>query len=478
MPNPAAGEVRWTEDGPVARITLKGKVRKPFPLTACRTKEEATERCAFVSRLAARFRQAGLIETPRALELLRMAAGEPKAMLAGVLEVAGEFVGGKLVDKAAPSAPTFAKLAEQWTSGELHKLYPDNVKKKDSDVDEARFKKITAIEVGGARFGDIPVDRVTLDHAQDVMRKLPEEAKSAGTRRHYAQLLSRVLALAVYPCRYITSSPLPRGFMPKNGKPPSFPYLYPDEDATLLKCTKPTVPLCYRVLWGFLAREGAREGEAIGLHVRDFDLKRGTVSLDENKTDDPRTWMLDASVTRALAAWVKLREAKPDDPMFVDEHGGILTPDHRLAALLRAHLVAAGVTRPELHNNGTNRRRLRVHDLRGTFVTLGLANGKTETWVADRTGHKSSQMINRYRRSARSASELGLGPLQPLDALISELSEGVETELASVSSPPHRPETSGSTGDRTPDQWIKNPLLYRLSYRPGRALGTARGRAT
>jgi hypothetical protein len=32
---------------------------------------------------------------------------------------------------------------------------------------------------------------------------------------------------------------------------------------------------------------------------------------------------------------------------------------------------------------------------------------------------------------------------------------------------------SGSTGDRTPDQWIKNPLLYRLSYRPGRALRTA-----
>jgi len=30
-------------------------------------------------------------------------------------------------------------------------------------------------------------------------------------------------------------------------------------------------------------------------------------------------------------------------------------------------------------------------------------------------------MINRYKRAARTASELGLGPLQPLDVVIPEL---------------------------------------------------------
>jgi hypothetical protein len=29
---------------------------------------------------------------------------------------------------------------------------------------------------------------------------------------------------------------------------------------------------------------------------------------------------------------------------------------------------------------------MRVHDLRGTFVTLALADGKSESWVADRAG--------------------------------------------------------------------------------------------
>ncbi|MDF3071599.1 MAG: putative integrase/recombinase [Polyangiaceae bacterium] len=58
---------------------------------------------------------------------------------------------------------------------------------------------------------------------------------------------------------------------------------------------------------------------------------------------------------------------------------------------------------------GTNRRKLPVHDLRATFATLSLANGKTETWVADPTGHRTGQMISRYRSAAGSATELELG---------------------------------------------------------------------
>lgn len=56
-------------------------------------------------------------------------------------------------------------------------------------------------------------------------------------------------------------------------------------------------------------------------------------------------------------------------------------------------------------------------------MTLAPANGRSETCVADRTGHKSSLMINRYRRAARSAVELGLGTLSPLDEANPELRE-------------------------------------------------------
>jgi hypothetical protein len=106
------------------------------------------------------------------------------------------------------------------------------------------------------------------------------------------------------------------------------------------------------------------------------------------------------------------------------------------------------VRREELHNTGTNRRQLRAHDLRGTFVTLSLANGRSETWVADRTGHKSSLMINRYRRAARSAVELGLGTLTPLAEAIPELR----------SEPDERPKTEGVGSPAGSDHFQKTTL--------------------
>jgi integrase len=143
--------------------------------------------------------------------------------------------------------------------------------------------------------------------------------------------------------------------------------------------------------------------------------------LGSEKLASSRPERASTPARRALKAWVALRDAKPEDPMFVDEHGNPLTSDHRLAEQLRGHLAAAGVDRRELHHDAKNRRKLRVHDLRATFVTLGLANGKTETWVADRTGHASSQVINRDRRQARAANELGLGELLALHLAIDEL---------------------------------------------------------
>ena len=80
--------------------------------------------------------------------------------------------------------------------------------------------------------------------------------------------------------------------------------------------------------------------------------------------------------------------------------------EDRVAETFRAHLRLAGVNRAELFEHNDNSRQIRVHDLRATFITLALANNRTETWVQDRTGHKSSVMVNRYRRQARQANEL------------------------------------------------------------------------
>jgi hypothetical protein len=64
---------------------------------------------------------------------------------------------------------------------------------------------------------------------------------------------------------------------------------------------------------------------------------------------------------------------------------------------------------------------VRVHDLRALFVTTSLAAGKPESWVRDRTSHRTIAMLDRYRRQARLFAELHLGELLPLDAAIPEL---------------------------------------------------------
>jgi integrase len=404
-----------------ARVTLKGKLRVDVPLvhlTDPDQEPDAKLHAAFISEQAAKLRRAGKIETLAARSLLEALGAEPT--LGPEAETIVDRLCGTKGDPLAArgGGVTFAQFAKRWTDGELAIDYPDHVKTKNATIDTGRLSALCKIDVGGLKLGAVALRKVSLDHAERAMAGLPDDVKRPATRRQYAQILHRVLALAVYPCRLIPINPLPKGFLPKIGKAPAFPYVYPDEDTALLSNAE--VPLWRRVLFGFLAREGCRISEASALTFADLDLKRGTVSLDANKTDDPRAWALDPGVMRALVAWKALRDAELDDHVFIGAEGARLAPDS-LAPELRADLLASGVTRRELFEAGENRRVLRVHDLRATFITLSLANGRSETWVADRTGHTSSIMINRYRRQARAAAELKLGKLKPMDLTISEL---------------------------------------------------------
>jgi hypothetical protein len=56
-------------------------------------------------------------------------------------------------------------------------------------------------------------------------------------------------------------------------------------------------------------------------------------------------------------------------------------------------------------------------------VTLSLAQGKSEAWVTDRTGHKSSAMLYLYKRAARTHAEAEFGVLVPLHEAIPELAQ-------------------------------------------------------
>jgi len=313
------------------------------------------------------------------------------------------------------------ELADLWTSGGLAELFPDHIRKKRSSrSDRARLIKHILPVVGDRPVSDFD-GAGGLELAESVMRKLPpSDQLGRDSRRHVAQIIHRLLALAIYPLNLITSNPLPRGWLPRGSATKAKSYLFPAEEAQLLGQTR--VPLLNRLFYGFLCREGLRASEARDLLVGDIDLDHGVLNLDRNKTDDPRSWALSPGVLDALRIFLRRYRpgAKPSELLFMTASGR-RPPGDNLARALRRDLKVARVNRPQLFTDNDERKQIRGHDLRATFVTINLANGKTETWISDRTGHRSSQMISKYRRLARTHSELKLGELVPLSSAIPEL---------------------------------------------------------
>ena len=433
-----------------ARVSVAPKQRKSVLLPSITSEGDARVRASSMNGLVRQLRDAKRNEyIEKVVEQAAIAGSKAMADLVGI--VAGICAGTekpKAKRVSLSDIPTFKSVAELWTGGDLHRDFPDHVKtKKTADVDLQRLKGTIFPLVG-----HVPIVSFTLADAERVMRELPltpsKRPLKPATRRQYAQLLHRVLKLAVYPLGLIPHNPLPEGFLPHPGEPPAFTYLHPKEDADLLKCA--AVPLLRRLLYGMLAREGMRADEARALTWASLDLETGTLDLDENKTDDPRTWVLDAGVAEALRRWKKITLfAKPTDYVFTQEDGRTVNVG-RLAEQLRADLETAKLTRAALFNRTDKRSWLRVHDLRGTFVTLALANGKTEAWVMDRTGHTTSQMLNRYRRAARSVAELELGTLSPLNDALPELQSPSPTPV----SPP-----GGGEGAADPERTAESSEL-------------------
>jgi integrase len=317
---------------------------------------------------------------------------------------------------------TFEQFASLWTSGKLAARYPDHVKTKRTAKHDGQRLKLYVYPVIGAEPLSSFEGRHGLELVEKVQAALPPVSRtfSRASRRQVLQAVHRVLVLAVYPAKIISASPLPKGFLPKPDSNKAKTYLYPDEDAKLMACK--AVPLETRLCFGLLIREGFRVSELLGLTWSNVDVDRGVVYLDENKTDDPRSWVLDAGVAEALRRWKKhfAWRPSPSSPVLrvwdgdkVDRYG--------LAESLRDALETAGVDRPQVFERTDTRMPLRAHDLRASFVTVNLALGKSEAWITDRTGHRSSQMIYRYKRQARTHAELNLGGFVPLDEALPEL---------------------------------------------------------
>lgn len=416
MSREATGSIRWRGKAAQFRITIAGK-HYAVPIR-CHGADEARDRCVLLTSVGRRLHASGHGADTQ-LWLANIAGAADGKDLDDLLDGLDDLCAGRVELRDVAKSGTFAALAERWTSGELARLYRDHIKAIDHRANKSYLNSHILPHVGG-----VPVVAFTEEHGALVMSKLPDGLE-VTTRRHVAQIMSRLMSLAVWPLKLIQTNPLPRGWLPPIPKGRAKGWLYPDEDARLLACRD--IPLSWRVFYGFLHREGCRRSEAILLRWLALDLVRGTIHLDVNKTDEPRMWALDAGTVAGMRAWQAM--VAPEDlseHVFLDESGEPMDGvDKHFAARFRRHLQAAGITRSELFVRSAHRQPIRLHDCRATFITVSLAGGRSETWVQDRTGHKSSVMINRYRRAARTLEELRLGmkDFLPLDQAIPEFRE-------------------------------------------------------
>ena len=423
MRNPT-GQLLWRDGRPVLRIPIG--VKRPFFELRCATEAEANERAGIIIEMVVALRAADRVNITE--EIVKQAASaRTPSELEGVRAAVKTICEGQVVARPQfDHAITFKEFAEQWYTGKLHEKYPRYVKRKKTQDQDKQFLTKWVFP----HIGNLPLLAVTADHCEDVINELPPE-KSDYVARHVAQVMRRTLALAVAPAKILKEAPVVA--VPAIHSKKARTYLYADEDRMLLACTD--IYLVLRLIYGVLDREGLRVSEALTLDFVDLDLKNGIIHLDKNKTDDPRSWALDSSVAEALRIWKRYFHPNPSPQsrvfVYPDEsrEAGQPLDTATRAEELRANLRKAGCTRAQIHERSDERRPLCIHDLRATFITISLAQGETETWVANRTGHKSSKMINEYRRRAECHAEVVMGGLTPLVRAIPEFA-AVQANLA------------------------------------------------
>ena len=366
---------------------------------------------------------------------------------------------------------TWGQLAAAWANQTLATEYPNAgyAKGTGDSTDKPR------VEFLAKYIGNAPLATFSDDDYWRAMRPARARCKTDSTFRAYAQVCRRVIKIAVE-LQIIARWPLGATCkLPKvaKGSGPEFPFLYPDEYVRLMRC--PLVPIEFRVLWGFILREGLRIAEAFRIrweHLSQLPNGRWLLDVPDTKTGRALNFVLNVGTGEVLDAFRAVLVTPPGPArnqltqaqrrrLDEGELGGKVpagelagpfawlkaTNLKHAAAQLRKHIETSGTTRSRLLFTQGRLRRLREHDLRSTFVTWCKLAGIDNETISAHTGHESSTMIARYNRSKATIEHLGLPPYLPLDEAFGE--HALAGELAEAGVPllgmgePDEPDTYG-----------------------------------
>lgn len=432
------------------RLVLTGGDRPWLPLGKC-SEEKARAKLAALSE---RGRQSGqLNQFVDRVRATQMAPRKNRKSLEGDLEV------------------SVRELVRDWTTGKLFDVH--GAVNRLRPIASSRInawtlnKTVLDLETRGPRkpkFGDLRVIDVTPEDIAKIMAMQPRE-HAAQTRMHTYQRLRRVFDLAEFPCRLRTegTNPVKRHLRPERDEEKLYCYLYPSELVALLRCRK--IPVGRRVLYAVAVYTGLRKGSLYSLLWRGVDFEHGTISAFRVKGKQrvngggdaagrPIFSRGDPSLLKLLHAWwIYCGRPAPDKPLI---SGVEVDQNHDEARVLREDLAAVGITRELLFSDAPNVEAIRFHDCRSTFCTWARRAGKSDAWIAERTGHRlSGSMIDRYTRQAQTLGDLEYESFPDISRAIPELAEHVPA------APP--PPTPPATAARQPERGAGDPRTTALT---------------
>lgn len=398
--------VRKTATGWSVRIRYGEREDSWIPLAVAADDPALAEaRRKRLQRMATLLRRAGKIAESRTI--LEQAASErSERAFRNVEAVVEGFSPEPAAEEKGPA--TFREVAEAFWSGTLQDEHPDSFKQRKGTIslDQTRYRLLAFVPELGAK----PIASITLDDIDRAKKLIPRDI-SVNTRRAYLLDLQRVFSLAARPLRLVERA-LDIEIPPEAARP-LFTFLYPAEEYHLSSTDR--VPFEYRFLYAWLARNGTRIGETSLITWDHVDLSQGEIHIDARwtKTKRSRYWKLDDDVLEALTLRHASLQPKPTERVFRTPRGKMI--DKRLLKR-RFHddLRAAGVTRRAVFSAEPGSYALRIHDLRGSFVTLARAMGQPDRWTMDRSGHESVASFELYDRVLRHAKERGLGWYAPM----------------------------------------------------------------
>jgi integrase len=450
--------------------------------------ESAPDRVPTLKAMAQAMTRAAM-DPERAELMLSDAAKAEPGELRKIQALVAEIAGRETFEAAAPSAAreTFATYADRWFDDR------DRRGLTSVDTDRGRITKHVVPKIGTVPIVDVGREelRAVVEHLDDTVRA---GALHWNTARKVWGLVTKLFSDAqkgkVAALRVRDDNPARDVRGPDEGETTAKQWLHPDEASALLACEPsadaPGVPLRWRRLYALAMYLYLRPGELAALEWKDVHLAKGYIHVHQaldlrsglvksTKTGVSRKVPIHASLAPLLEA---MRPKDGGGRVVESEHAnrkaeGGMPPLESLAGTLRDHLVRAGVTRSELHEERPTTKRMTFYDLRATGITWEALAGTEPLVIQRRAGHRNFDTTQGY---IRTAEEIGVSvgtPFPPLPASLLGGPNGGPGGTGpdpSGAFPSKNPEESRGPVSSGSENELSNPVgdaTYAAGRRPG-----------